>query len=435
MSTHQNQSLQPQHFSIFCFPSTGHLNTFIPLGHELQQRGHRVTLVGVLDVKATVLAAGLGFQPIGEQTFPIGTVAARLSQLGTLKGLAATRHTSQLVYDLAEICLQEGPVILQRIGVGACIVDQVTSEGGTVADALGLPFVSVCSALALNWHVEVPPCFTPWGYSKYPWAQLRNFMAYLWLYRLTSPLRHRIAAVRQQRQLPPHEDPNDAYSQLAQISQQPLEFEFPRQHLPQNFYFTGPFHRASPLAPPPFPFETLTGQPLIYASLGTLQNQLPGVFETIAIACQGLNVQLVIALGRTLHPDLLPTFPGNPIVVDYAPQVALIQRSALVITHGGLNTALECLTYGVPMVAIPITNDQLGVSARIAWAGVGQMIALKRLTVQRLHQAIQTVITEPSYRGNAARLQKAIDQAGGVAKAADIIEQAVGPNYSPSLSA
>jgi len=47
-----------------------------------------------------------------------------------------------------------------------------------------------------------------------------------------------------------------------------------------------------------------------------------------------------------------------------------------------LFTAQECfLSYGVPMVAIPITDDQPGVAARIAWTGVGELIKLSSLSV------------------------------------------------------
>ncbi|WLT39734.1 hypothetical protein NON20_10065 [Synechocystis sp. B12] len=69
----------------------------------------------------------------------------------------------------------------------------------------------------------------------------------------------------------------------------------------------------------------------------------------------------------------MPALPGNPLVVNYAPQLELLQRTALTITHAGLNTTLECLNNAVPMVAIPIANDQPGVAARIAWAGVGNL--------------------------------------------------------------
>ena len=77
------------------------------------------------------------------------------------------------------------------------------------------------------------------------------------------------------------------------------------------------------------------------------------------------------------------------------------------------------------MVAIPITNDQPGVAARIAWTGTGEVIPLKKLSVEKLQKAIKRVLTEDSYKKNALRLQEAIKRAGGVSRAADIVEQVV----------
>ncbi|MFZ0710133.1 MAG: glycosyltransferase, partial [Terrimicrobiaceae bacterium] len=62
-------------------------------------------------------------------------------------------------------------------------------------------------------------------------------------------------------------------------------------------------------------------------------------------------------------------FAGSPIVVPFAPQLELLRRAALTITHAGLNTALESLNQGVPMVAIPIPNDQPEVASRLEWLG------------------------------------------------------------------
>jgi UDP:flavonoid glycosyltransferase YjiC (YdhE family) len=59
---------------------------------------------------------------------------------------------------------------------------------------------------------------------------------------------------------------------------------------------------------------------------------------------------------------------GAPFVVPFAPQLELLRRAAITITHAGLNTALESLAQGVPMVAIPITNDQPGVASRLGVA-------------------------------------------------------------------
>ncbi len=183
---------------------------------------------------------------------------------------------------------------------------------------------------------------------------------------LAKPVIETIASYRREWNLPRHSHPNDNYSQLAQLSQAPAEFEFPRQNLPQWFHLTGPYHSAASREPVPFPYEQLTGKPLIYASMGTLQNRLIAVFEKIAEACEGLNAQLVISLGGSAKPELLPELPGNPLVVEYAPQLELLKQATLMVTHAGMNTTMECLKNGVPMVAIPVTNDQPGVAARIA---------------------------------------------------------------------
>jgi len=91
--------------------------------------------------------------------------------------------------------------------------------------------------------------------------------------------------------------------------------------------------------------------------MGTIQNRVQEVFREIAEACNGLDAQLVISLGGGSSPEQIGPMPGNPIVVQMAPQLELVKRATLVITHAGLNTALECLSAGVPMVAIPVGNS------------------------------------------------------------------------------
>jgi len=61
-----------------------------------------------------------------------------------------------------------------------------------------------------------------------------------------------------------------------------------------GFHFTGPYSNPDSREPTFFPFDHLTGQPVIYASLGTVQNRLLGTFQTIAEACRDLDVQLLL---------------------------------------------------------------------------------------------------------------------------------------------
>ncbi|MEP0754926.1 glycosyltransferase [Trichocoleus sp. Lan] len=413
------------HFGIICPAETGHLNTMLPLGRELQQRGHRVTLFGLLDAQPKTVAAGLDFWAIGEAEFPAGALSQSFAQLGELSGLTALRYTIDLLKQGAAVILRDGPQAIKEANVEALLVDQSSPEGGTVADLLEIPFITVCSAVLLNREETVPPFNTPWSYNPAWWARLRNRMAYSLLSRITKPIRELINDYRKEWKLPLHSHPNQLYSQLAQLSQQPAELEFPRTTLPKYFHFTGPYHSSTGRKSVSFPYEKLTGQPLIYASMGTLQNRQQEIFHRIAEACVGLDAQLVISLGGSGSPESLPELPGSPLVVSYAPQLELLKKAALTITHAGMNTTLESLTNGVPMVAIPIANDQPGIAARITWTGAGELVPLSQLSVPKLRGAIQQVLTEESYKNNAIRLQDAIARAGGVSRAADIVEQVI----------
>jgi zeaxanthin glucosyltransferase len=413
------------HFGIICPASTGHLNPMTTLGYELKRRGHQVTVVGILDAEQKALAAGLDFCAIAPLECPYGTMQKLFDELGKLNGLAALKYTISSIRNGAETFLKEAPKAIKEAGIDALLVDQVSPAGGTVAEHLDIPFVSVASALMINQDISVPPFNTSWNYSPAWWAKVRNRMGYRLLKRVGKPIRDTIGKYRNEWNLPPHISPNDAYSKLAQLSQQPAEFEFPREDLPACFHFTGAYHNSITRTAVDFPFEKLTGQPLIYASMGTLQNRLMGVFENIAEACVGLDAQLVISLGGGMSQDSLPKLPGSPLVVGYAPQLELLQKATLTITHAGLNTTLESINAGVPMVAIPIANDQPGVASRIAWSGCGEMVKLSDVNVFKLRNAVKKVLTQEYYKNNAMSLQKANQQAGGVGRAADIIEQVV----------
>jgi zeaxanthin glucosyltransferase len=109
--------------------------------------------------------------------------------------------------------------------------------------------------------------------------------------------------------------------------------------------------------------------------------------------------------------------------VAYA--VAFKFRQPVAITHAGLNTALESLSQGVPMVAIPITNDQPGVASRLEWLGWRKSWHRRGFPCRGLARRIEHVLHEPAYREKARRYQQEIVHLNGLARAADIVDQAI----------
>lgn len=413
------------HIGIICVPATGHLNTLIPLGYELKQRGHQVTLIGTLDAQEKTETAGLNFKAYAEKSRPLGFTPKSLVKMGELSGSAALNYSVELFRESAIAIMTEGLDAVRESKVDLLLIDQASFGASSIAEYLQIPFITITSTLMLNREESVPPFNFGWKYSNSPLAKLRNKLGYKLLDRLVKPIIETVNSLRSEWDLAPFQQSSDAYSSLAQICRQPIEFEFPRQQLPPHFHFTSFFHNPLSRATIDFPYEKLNGKPLIYASMGTIQNRLFSTFNRIAAACQDLDVQLIISLGGSAEPNQVPNLAGNPIVVKYAPQLEILQKASLTITHAGLNTVMESLSCGVPMVAIPIANDQPGVATRVDWTETGLVIPLKKLTVPKLQKAITTVLKDPKYKNNAKKMQAAMEKAGGVQQAADIVEQVI----------
>lgn len=414
------------HYGIICPNVPGHLNPVSGLAAELRGRGHRVSFCLLGDPPQSIIKQGFDVLPIGGDLITAEQYRASMAQLGVLTGRAALKHTFALAVRGTEAMLAAGPDVVRGAGITALIVDQGSFAGGTVADQLQLPFATVCNALLLHGEPAVPPFFTTWPYRDAWWARLRNRIYWAGLNRLYRPILQRIQTRRRELGLPVPPQISDTWSSRLQLCQQPAEFDFPRRELPAALHYVGPLHQAESAATQQtaadFPWDRLNGKPLVYASLGTLQNQLQHVFRSILQGLAELDVQVVLALGRRDAVWTEPV-PGNALVVGYAPQLALIGRANVVVTHAGLNTALETLTRGKPMVCIPVTNDQPGVAARVAHVGAGEVIPLKEVTPQRVRDLVQQVNREPSYRAAAERLRAAIHAAGGARRAADLVAE------------
>lgn len=413
------------HFGIITPPVSGHIHPFGALGRELIARGHRVTCFHMPDLEDAVRAEGLEFCAIGSSDHPRGSLPESLRQLGVLKGLDALKFTIRAVTRTTEMVCRDGPSAIRAVAIDALLVDQMEPAGGAIAEHVGIPFLTVCNALAINRDDSVPPPFTPWTYRNAWWARVRNRVGYAVSERMTRSIADVVARYREQWHLRKLQSQDDSFSSLGQICQMPRDFDFPRAHLPQSFHYVGPLRRARP-QPAEFPWHRLDGRRVAYASLGTLQNRREPIFRCIAEACRSLDLQVVIAHGGGLTDDEVTNLPGDPIAVRFAPQLDVLKRSDVTITHAGLNTVLDSISRGVPVVAIPLTYEQPAIARRIEWTGVGQSIAADVLAPSTLARTLQDVLDRDHFRAAASRLRDAIDRAGGVKCAADLAERSLG---------
>ena len=155
-------------------------------------------------------------------------------------------------------------------------------------------------------------------------------------------------------------------------------------------------------------------------------NGIGDVYRIIAAAAaKQKGFQLVLSMGERIRKEEVGLLPNNSIVVRHAPQLELLKRAAVCVTHAGLNTVLESLAQGVPQVAIPMNVDQPGVAARIAEKKTGQFIPFKDLSESRLTLLLDEVLHDSIYRDNARRFQKIIVGTDGLSRAASLLENAL----------
>jgi MGT family glycosyltransferase len=418
-----------------CLNLPGHLNPMTAVARQLQTRGHEVVFLYLPS------ANGLPCT----QAEKNDAVNATRPAVSKLAGWEALKFYCGIIAKQTEEILESLPRMVEKAGIDALVLDpmQFFSELGALK--LGLPYVSVAVAFYLDYSG-----YTPFGvgltdgdrrrlirtsrlldayglpHETTPEAFARNRKGVAEFARVIYTERTKAYAKEAGIKLD-WDAPTALFSKLAHITQVPKEFDFENPLLPPQFYHTGPFYDANARPKIDFPWERLTGEPLIYASMGTILNGQVDVFRAIAAGvAKHKDTQLVLSIGDQLDPKDIGTVPDNAIIVKKAPQVDVLKRASVCITHCGLNTVLESLACGVPQVAFPVTFDQPNIAIRIAAKKTGVTAEFEKLTPDHLSTLLDEVLNNAVYRENARKLQDAIAKTNGLRKAADIIERAFG---------
>ena len=142
----------------------------------------------------------------------------------------------------------------------------------------------------------------------------------------------------------------------------------------------------------PFPWERLGEKPVVYASFGSQISWQPELFRLIAEAAAPLGVTLVLSAGELAGGDFARSLPGDVVAVPYVPQRELLARISVFISHGGANSVMEALTAGVPMLLLPVCNDQPVQAHFLRRAGAGLALEPDTLTVESCRAALERLL-------------------------------------------
>jgi zeaxanthin glucosyltransferase len=417
------------------FAVPGHFNPMSAVARQFQSRDHDVVVFSLPMIEPLARAANLPFIPYGEKEFSTDKAGEILGTLSRLKGDEGLQFTVDAIAKIAEVRWRELPKLLPANGIDALVLDDCDFYGEVVPVYLGMPYAILSNALHFDYSGHTPLCVYGWGHENTPEAVKRNRQGVSKFTQMLIRSNAELIAEAEKTGIKANwEDPSSLFSDRPWITQCPREFDFESSHWPNQFHYAGPFHDGKGRLDFPFPWDRLTGEPIVYASMGTVQNGHADVFSAIAAAVsKHKGLQLVLAIGNVLRPEQIGPVPNNAIVVNNAPQLELLKKASVCITHAGFNTALEALTQGVPQIAIPITNDQPGVAARIVDKKTGKTTSLDGLDATNLSRLLDEVLNNPIYRHNSRSIQKAIAKKNGLSLAADLLEQAFGLTPPPHL--
>ncbi|PPA93558.1 macrolide family glycosyltransferase [Brevibacillus laterosporus] len=195
-------------------------------------------------------------------------------------------------------------------------------------------------------------------------------------------------------------------------------FQRNSEEFKDNYIFVGPsLPDSSNLGD--FPIEELQGKRVIFISMGTIVNQQLELYQKCFTALKDLDGKVVLSIGKNVTREELGDVPDNFIVYHYVPQLDVLRQTNVFISHCGMNSTSESLYFEVPLVMLPIINDQPVIAQRVKELGAGVLLDFQNLSSEDIKQAVHEVLQNPIYQERAKIISQSFHKAGGHNKAAD----------------
>lgn len=370
---------------------SGHWHPLIGVARSLAAAGYEVAFATTSEACAAIAANGITCFPAGrdeaaemlrERRLYLGTLSPAEQVAFMVANVFAGTTAEQALPDMLTIGRTWQPTVVVR--------ENLEFSGLLMAEALGLPHAVVQVAA---WR----------------------------------PYVHRLAGealdrLRMSIGLPSDPDLSGMFRYLLLIPR-PADFLDPAT-LPATAHIIRPFiFDQSGDEQLPAWVDELPDRWTVFATMGTVFNQAPGVLAAIIAGLRDEPITLVLTTGRNQDPATFGSQPPNVHIERYIPQSLVFPRCDAVVTHGGSGTVTAALWYGLPMVIIPIAADQTDNAQRCAEMGVGRVIGRASRTPETIREVTREVLGNPGYRVHAERFRDEIAALPGPEHTVGLIEQ------------
>jgi zeaxanthin glucosyltransferase len=374
----------------------GHIHPFLGPAAQLEARGVEVAFYAPVDIGSAITRAGFSrfFSGVSDEVTGAPPPAVNRGQAFAQLVADASRLRSWI----RSVLLDRVPVQIERLRAvvrdyrpSLIVIDPMMYAGAIVAGVEKLPWAGLSTSLNPVVGDDMP-------------SELLDTTRFLDADRKALFAQHGLSArFRVCDAMSPFL--NVCFSTPALIQSPPPDVELMGPSLPNRA-------RGDECS---FPWERLDGRPIVMMSFGSQIYHQPDSFRAVIAATATLGVQLMCSVGDL---DFGP-LPDHVLTVPYFPQLELLERSAIFITHGGANSVMEALAYGVPMLVSPICNDQFHNAEFVRRARAGLVLDVARADVARIRAAIAALLCDGELRAGTARVAASYRNWDGAGRTAD----------------
>lgn len=400
-------------------PAAGHVNPSAPIIRELVRRNVEVTYYATEEFRDVVERTGARFRPYPESTISSTMIAEATRNGGPIRVVSRVLGATETLLPFLLDELHDHPP-------DAVAYDSNAVWGRMAADQLGRPGISIMTTMLL-------------GSDSMRRLKAREWFAFIReaLPAVPDVVRSRRSAYR--RLGPKAFPPSPIFPIRGDLTIFPIPrwLQVPDPRIDETCHYVGP--TTEPRPQPDDHDAELTAllhgpEPLVLVSLGTLHAGGDAFFRSCFEVLGDLPAKVLVAVGSATDPARLGTPPANTLVRASVPQLRVLEKAAVFVTHGGMNSALEGLHFGVPLVVVPQQFEQLIIGQAVAERGAGVVLrhnlSHRRVPPAELRSAVADCLDDPARRAAAGNLGSGLQDGGGASAAADLVRQLLDPARS-----
>jgi UDP:flavonoid glycosyltransferase YjiC (YdhE family) len=181
---------------------------------------------------------------------------------------------------------------------------------------------------------------------------------------------------------------------------------------------------------------------LIYVSLGSMFTdnfdfylKVIEAYKKFVAEVKSENIFAIINVGNVCFNEFKNgnnhNIPSSIKLVPFAPQLEILKRASVFLTHCGMNSTSESIWFGVPMICMPVSLDQPLIASRVVKdLGLGILLNSKDFKLEDLANSFYKIYSDNSFQIKSFEYSRISQKHNGIENTCEVIRKLLAPVFS-----